>query len=60
MRETGFLESDALLTVQEGDIEEAEKILEELYPGELKKLEAACDALSSLCYKAYRRKVGSG
>jgi len=47
---TNFIESNALLAVQAGDVDEARRLVrDELLPGERAELARACDILRRLC-----------
>jgi hypothetical protein len=53
---TGSSEANALLALQNGDLEEAEQHLADYSAGELARLEDTADAFSSLCARLRRER----
>jgi soluble cytochrome b562 len=54
---TPFLETNALLAAQEGQLDEAWRLVQEMYPNERRRLAEACDELSALCQRGPVEKV---
>lgn len=48
---TPFTEANALLAVQIGDLEEAQRLVESMLPNELRELAIACENLAAICWR---------
>lgn len=50
---TPFIEANAILAMQQGDLEEVRRLVQELLPGERRELAAAATNLADLCNPEY-------